>query len=101
MAPLNTFTSPKEEAKFDPLSLRVGDLVDARDGVGKWCESTVMAIRGAEVLIHYNGWKSKVLSMREEANAYSGMSGLATWTGSLPKTNIHHLVTISDLILYV
>ncbi len=42
----------------------VGDLVDAKDKVGKWYEAVVRDIKDDRVLIHYNGWPANGTSGR-------------------------------------
>jgi hypothetical protein len=32
--------------------------VDAKDMIGKWYESTILAVKDSEVFVHYEGWSS-------------------------------------------
>jgi hypothetical protein len=37
----------------------VGQKVDAKDSVSKWCPATVVKVTSSRVLVHYDGWSSK------------------------------------------
>jgi hypothetical protein len=39
--------------------LKVGDWVDARDTVNKWCVGQVLSISDRTVRIHYKGWSAQ------------------------------------------
>lgn len=41
------------------MDWKVGVFCDARDKVGKWCESVVIDIDDQRLLIHYLGWSHK------------------------------------------
>jgi ubiquitin C-terminal hydrolase len=49
-------TWPRQLDERDWRDFRVGDIIDARDTVNKWYESTVRDVRPTEVYVHYNGW---------------------------------------------
>ena len=40
-------------------SMAVGDVIDAKDSEGRWFDSRIVAIEGARVKVHYNGWSSR------------------------------------------
>jgi hypothetical protein len=58
--PFKTVPPASEEVKQakDWRDFAVGDIIDARDTVNRWYESTVLYVNPDRVCIHFNGWSN-------------------------------------------
>jgi hypothetical protein len=49
----------RAERRRRPFEFTVGQKVDAKDSVNKWCSGTVVQVTPSRVLVSYVGWSSK------------------------------------------